>query len=144
MNVILDDAQRFLDTRIVCDAVAFTLLVRLPLECARSADTTQSNNCGSYYHTSIFQQHYPARKRPPWTPKCAQVPDDVNGDDAHCPDDDQQRRGRRQKWQQPEKVPREYDGRTQKRCCHWPGKLVRRTVWRYAPQRCSSKEGCSH
>jgi len=34
MNVVLDDAQRFLDTRIACGAVAFTLLVRLALEAA--------------------------------------------------------------------------------------------------------------
>ena len=27
------------------------------------------------------------------------------------------------KWQQPEKVPWEYGGCTQKRYCHWPGKL---------------------
>src|SRR5258708_8286554 len=99
-------------------------LVRLALECGRSCDPAQSDNCGSYCHESVFQQHYPARKRPPRTPKCAQVPLDVCGDNAHSPDDDQQRRGRHQKSQQPEQIPSEYDGPTQKTYCQGPGKAV--------------------
>src|ERR1700704_145727 len=125
MNVILDDAQRFLDTRIACDAVAFTLLVRLALECARSTDTAQSDNRGSDCHASVFQQHYPPRQRPPRTSKCAPVPHNVNGNNTHSPDDDRQRRGRRQKWQQPEKIPWEYGGGAQKKRCHLPRKKMR-------------------
>src|SRR2546422_4649021 len=118
-------------------------LVRWALQGGRPADLAQSDNRGSYCHASEFQQHYPTRKRPPRTPKCAQVPLDVSGDNAHSPDGKQQRRGRRQEWQQPEKIPWEYDGCTQETCCHWPGKYIRRPLVRCRSQRCSCKQGCS-
>ncbi len=94
----------------------------------RPREPAQRNYCASRRHASVFQQHDPDRKRSPRTPKCAQMPHDVSGDNAHSPDDDQQRRGRRQKWQQPEKIPWEYGGCAQERCCHWPGKLRPETV----------------
>src|ERR1700687_1404002 len=97
-----------------------------PLGIVVACEPAQCNHCTGRCHASVFQQHYPTRKRPPRTTKCAQVPHDVRGDNAHSPDDDQKRRGRRQKWQQPEEIPWEYDGCAQKRYCHWPGKYVRR------------------
>src|SRR6266849_5483767 len=103
-------------------------LVPLVLECGRSSGPAQSENCSGRCHAAVFQQHDPARKCPPRTPKCAQVPHDISGDNAHSPDDDQQRRGRPEKWQQPEKIPWEYNGCAQKRCCHRPGKYVRRLL----------------
>jgi len=63
------------------------------------------------YSSSITQPG----SAPPRTPECAEVPLDVCGDNAHSPDDDEQRRGRHQKWQQPEQIPWEYGGCAQKR-----------------------------
>jgi hypothetical protein len=91
----------------------------------RPRDPAQRDYCRGNGYASVFQQHYPTRERAPRSPKCAEVPHHVSGDNAHSPDYDQQSRGRRQKWQQPQKIPWEYDGRAQKRCCHGPRKCVR-------------------
>ena len=92
----------------------------------RSCRTAKRNNPSSRCHASVFQQHYPTRKRSPRTPKGAQVPLDVYGDNADRPDDDRQRGSRPQERQQPEQVPWIYDWCTEKRCCHRPRECVRR------------------
>src|ERR1700686_4132280 len=101
--------------------VGLTELIRLSIGVPPGHEQVQCNHGTGRCHASVFQHHHPTWKRPPRTPECAQVPLDVCGDNAHSPEDDQQRRGRPQKWQQPEKIPWEYDGSAYKRCCHWPG-----------------------
>src|SRR5260370_15794160 len=74
----------------------------------------QSKNCGGYRYTSILQQHYPTRKRRPRTPQSAPMPHDVSRDNADSPEDDQQRRSRRQKMSQPQMIPMGDNGCTDK------------------------------
>jgi hypothetical protein len=53
-----------------------------------SPDPGQAYHYTRYCHASIFHHHHPSRKSPPWSPRCAEVPHDVSGDNAHRPDDD--------------------------------------------------------
>jgi hypothetical protein len=52
------------------------------------SNPAQPQNYTSSCNASVFQQHYPNRKRPPWTPQCAQVPHDISGDNAYSPHGD--------------------------------------------------------
>src|SRR2546425_9057248 len=133
MDVVLDVPPGFRDTEVACWPNSLTDLVHLSSGCRRPHEPTQCDHGTGACQASVFEQPDPTMMRPPWTPKCTQVPHNVNGDYAHSPDDDQQCRGRRQKWQQPEKVPWEYGGGAQKRCCHRAGKIVRGP-----PPRCPS------
>src|SRR5882724_6354314 len=108
---------------------------------SRSREPAKRENCKSHCHGSVFQQHDPARDQPRTT-KRAQMPNVVSGDDAHCPDDQWHRRGGPHERQQPEKVPRIYDGCIEKRCCHGPRKCVRSRCRGFASHPdCSKKAG---
>src|SRR5260370_27447648 len=89
-NVVLDDVQRSLDTRISCGAGAFTLPGPLSIVVGRSCDPTQSDNGSSYCHRSVLQQQDPARNQPR-TSKRSQMPDKIRLKYADCPDDDRHR-----------------------------------------------------
>ena len=60
------------------------------------AQPAQSHNSGRDCQGSVFQQHYPTRKRSPRMSKRPPVPFEVSGEDADDPKNDEQRRGRRQ------------------------------------------------
>src|SRR5438270_14073265 len=49
--------------------------------------SSQCEYSSRYCDATVLQQHYPMRKRPPRTPKCAQMPLHVNGNNANTPDD---------------------------------------------------------
>src|SRR5262249_32380700 len=89
-----------------------------PLELAECNDG--SGDC----EASVLRQHDPTGERSPWMPESSQMPLHVSRDDAHSPNDEQQSRGRSQKWQKPEKIPGEYGRCEEEGCCHWPGKYV--------------------
>ena len=106
------------------DCIRNGLLVRRASGYRRSCEPAKNDNCTGRCHGSVFQQHNPSRNQPRTT-KRAQMPNVESWNDAHCPEDDRQRRGRPHERQQPEQIPWIYDWRTQKRCCHGPCKCFR-------------------
>jgi hypothetical protein len=108
-----------------------------------SSQSPKYDNRGGCCDRSVFKNHDPARDQPR-TIKRAQMPDVVSRNDADCPDDQRDRRSRADKRQEPEKVPRVHDRRTEKRCCHRPRERIGRPLSGLASQPECDKKSRNH
>ena len=91
--VVAANEQGFRETALEACLLAKEKLQAIREELLRPHGPAQCNRGTGYCQATVLEQHDPTGKRPPRMPKCAHVPHNVNRDNAHSPDDDQQRRG---------------------------------------------------